>query len=116
MASVFPRRAQPPALWAVFCYYLFDLSRIKMEQWWAALTVSRWSRATELRRLVQLHTDLDNDWRQVWSLYMQAMGPQGLMAVCEDLIQEGVMPPLTARRIEDSVLRQVDAGGRWKGA
>ena len=116
MAHFFRRREAPPALWQVFAEQWLHLSRTKAEQWWSALQRSRWSQATELRHIVQLHTDVDSNWHQVWSLYQQAMGPAALIATLEDLIQEGQLPPLMARRIESNVLAQTDHTGQWKGS
>jgi hypothetical protein len=87
-----------------------------MEQFWAALRASRWSRACELRQLVQLHESIDSDYHQPLSLYMQKMGPQGLIDTLEDLVREEKMSPLAARRIEEQILQKTDARGLWLGA
>src|SRR5215472_7534940 len=114
MPRLWPRRDQAPPLWGVFCEEWLLLPRNKLEQWWQALTQARWSRAVELRSMVQCQNALATDWRQVMRLYEGTMAPKALLEGLEDLIKEGVMAPLTARRIEDKVLAQTNTEGRWK--
>jgi hypothetical protein len=116
MASVFPRRAAPPALFAEFCTGWLGLSRTKMEQWWSALSASRWSRAQSLRHLVMTHEMLDTATQQVFKLYTERLTPRDLITTLEDLITEGRLSPVVARTIEASVLAQTDRAGQWKGA
>ena len=115
MASLFQRREAPPALFVVFCGDWLHLSRTTTDQLWAALRASRWSRAVSLRQLVQLHEAIDQDWRSVRALYTHAMSPQELVAVCEDLITEGLLSAVVSRRIEEHILQQTTQDGTWEG-
>jgi hypothetical protein len=117
MASIFPRRAPaPPALFAEFCTGWLALSRTKTEQFWQALSASRWSRAATLKATVLGHEMLDVRVEQVTGLYQGLMAPQELVSVLEDLVKESRLSPLVARTIEEAVLRQTDSEGQWKGA
>src|SRR5262249_29871930 len=109
-------REPSPRIWHVFCEDWLQLSRNKTEQWWQALTASHWSRATVFCSTVLGQSVLTQDWRQVVRLYTDRMAPAELIAGLEDLIREGVMSPLPARRIEEMVLRQTTRTGQWKGA
>jgi hypothetical protein len=66
--------------------------------------------------MVMTHEAMDNAVEQVSGLYAGAMGPTELISVLEDLITEGTLAPIVARRIEEAVLRQTDRTGTWKGA
>jgi hypothetical protein len=69
----------------------------------------------ELRSTVVGHSALAADWQQVERVYRAMMAPQVLIHTLEDLIREGVLTPLVARRMEEHVLRQTNRSGQWKG-
>jgi hypothetical protein len=116
MAFLHPpqRRESAPVLWACFCREWLQLSASHTEAWWQALAHARWSRATELRSMVQAQSALAQDWRAVVRLYEATLTPAALIAVLEDLITEARLAPGLARRIEDAVLRQTTQHGQWK--
>ena len=66
--------------------------------------------------MVLAQSALATDWREVVRLYEGAMAPAALCASLEDLIREGVMSPLPARKLEEAVLRQTNQHGQWKDA
>src|SRR5262245_17806945 len=115
MARLWPTREAPPVLWMCFCQDWLGLSSTKTAQWWQAITQARWSRAVELRSMVLTQAALATEWRAVMRLYADTMAPAALLGLLEDLIVEGMLPPVVARRIEERVLAQTNIAGRWKG-
>jgi hypothetical protein len=51
----------------------------------------------------------------MYRVYVRLLEPAVLITVLEDLIAEGVMAPVAARRIENNVLAMTDVRGQWKG-
>jgi hypothetical protein len=114
MASIFPRRPPaPPALWAVFAEQWLGLSRTRSERFWQALQRSQWSRCREVRQLVHLHTGLDQTTEARWALLTTAMAPSAVIAVLEATVQEGTMPLVVARQLEEAVLQRTGREGGW---
>jgi hypothetical protein len=116
MPVLAPRRESAPVLWDCFCQEWLRLSPTATHQWWQALQAAHWSRAVELRSMIQCQQALAHDWRQVVRLYEYTMAPCALVLVIEDLVQEGRVPRWQARRLEEAILAQTDRDGGWKGA
>jgi len=109
-----PRREAPPWIWIHFCTEWLTLSRHKSDQWWQALTAARWSRAVAVRSAVLTRVALPQGADAMTHLVQDTLSPTALVAMREDLITEGHLAPVVARRMEEAVLRKTDRHGHWK--
>jgi len=114
--ALWPRRDQAPLIWREFCEGWLKLSRTKSEDWWHALCAATWSRPVAVRSAMVYRTALHDGGPPLPALDNQTLSPAQLIGSLEDLIQEGRLGPLKARRIEEAVLQRTDVHGQWKGA
>jgi hypothetical protein len=111
---MWPRREPPPLIWCHFCCEWLGLSRTKADQFWAALTASRWSRAVALRSQVLHRAAFPHGREALKHLTEDTMAPERLIQTLEDLITERVIAPKIARTIEEHVLQRTEKSGGWQ--
>src|SRR5262245_30460433 len=80
---------------------------------WRALCRAQWSEAVAFREAVIAFAP---EREQAHTVVHTTCSPRGLVTVLEALVGEGLLFRQTASAIEDALLRQTDACGRWKGA
>jgi hypothetical protein len=108
-----PRREALPLLWDLFCREHLLLSPQTTQQWWRALQRARWSRPVELRSVFLCRAALGTGQGSMRHFVTTNIAPAVLIGVLEDLIHEQVLPPATARAIEQAVLNKTHKSGLW---
>jgi hypothetical protein len=108
-----PRREGAPLFWTCFCDECFGLSRQQTDQWWHALQQAQWSRPVALRGIILCRAALGRQQGTMHHFVTENLSPQVLIAALEDLIEERLLPPATARQIEERILGKVHRTGVW---
>jgi len=91
----------PPRLWIRFGDFL-QLTPEESRRWWTALVQSRWSRARELRQSFLLAQSCP--WIDVQHWANTTCSNQNIIAVCEELVQEGKLSRQHTNGLEEKVL------------
>ena len=107
------RREGAPLFWTCLCDECFCLSRQETQQWWTAMQRASTSRSVALRGIILCRAALGRQQGTMRHFVTENLTPQVLIAALEDLIEEGLLPPATARRIEDAVLKKTHKSGLW---
>jgi hypothetical protein len=93
----------------------FGLDTHRASRWWVAVQRARTDRAKAFRAAMRqcdgLHHPLT--LARVERFVAEDATPQVLLALVEDLVQDGDLTRHEALAIENALLAQVDAQGRW---
>lgn len=109
-----PQREAPPQRWLAFCRELLGLSQRQSRRWWQALQQSTGARSVAMRTALLA---AGCEWvsrDRLKHLMDQSVTPQSCIAVLEDLVEEGRLPPGDARAMEQAVLAKTAKEGTWK--
>jgi hypothetical protein len=109
--SRYPVGLGPPLLQALCASW--QLPEPLQVHLWRALCQATWSQAAQWRECVLAFHPAHQDARQFVAV---ACSPLCLVAVLEQLVQEGVLSRPAASQIEERLLTYVDAQGQWCGA
>jgi hypothetical protein len=111
-----PPRALPtaPELFClVFGSTFLAVPRDDAYAWWQALTSATGSDAVALRGVFMLHQIGPNS-REYWqTLLCYQLRPTRLVAVTEELVEEGVLSRRVATVVEEVIFAQTTAQGGW---
>jgi hypothetical protein len=80
--------------------------------WWRALCAARWSQADAWREQLETFHPAGQDSR---AFVEEACSPPVVVELLELLTLEGVLRRQSATAIEEQILAQLDAQGRWRG-
>lgn len=84
--------------------------------WWHALARSRWSRPVQLRQtfIGQIVRDGPLTPERAQHFLTTQGHPATLLQILDDLEREAVLATACVRRLEEALLRQLDAQGQWR--
>jgi hypothetical protein len=106
----------PPKQWRQLTRYGVPLTQGLSWTWWRAITKARWTASVQWRQAFLAFTGRPErtSFREAEVFASRHCTPRDLIALVENLVQEGVMLPRDGRRIEEALLEQCDAQGQWK--
>lgn len=107
---------QPPKLWRCLAQHVLRLDERHSWTWWRALTAARWQDSAAWREqfLAFAHREGHTSAEDVEAFFRAHATPHRLVALIEDLIAERILLRRDGSRLEEQVLRLVQADGQWK--
>jgi len=107
----------PPPFWQFLTRRWLGLSPDLAHTWWNALSRSRWTEARTFHQAVlryDQHPAPAQRPREDKLTMSALVAPRDLMRLVEDLVRERCLLRREATKIEDALLRRLDAAGEWQ--